>query len=370
MIRVPFFDCTPSESASNELERVASEVIKSGTYVGGQAVSEFEETFAHFLGGGHVVGVGNGLDALTLSLIALQVGPGDEVIVPSYSFIATWIAVARVGATCVVVDVEPETGLISLDTIRQKISPSTKAVIPVHLYGSPVHLGELRSALEGSGVSIVEDCAQSVGAAEPAGIVGTIGTVAAFSFYPTKNLGALGDGGAVFTRSEELAQRVRSLRSYGFGSSRYDFTTLGLNSRLDSIQAAFLTEKLKGVLAETKARRLQAAEYQKRLFNFKVVKQDLDESVFHHFPVLVPDREKFREALMDLGVETDCHYPYTFEAFARLVPPELVSYDKADLYQANRFASEVVTLPVGSWLSEAQFDATVRALEIVNQTQK
>lgn len=354
--RVPFFDCTPNAATAEKLAKIAAEVIESGVYVGGSYVAGFEDELARFLGGGHVVAVGNGLDALTLALMALDIGPGDEVIVPSYSFIATWTAVARVGATCVVADVESSTGLVNLDAVLSKLSPATKAFIPVHLYGASVHLSEIRDTLAERNVQIVEDCAQSIGASEPGGMTGTLGTMAAFSFYPTKNLGALGDGGAVFTKSEVLAERLRSLRSYGFQGSRYQFSMLGVNSRLDAIQAAFLSEKLSGTAVETQNRRRQANLYLANAAEggLKSVAQHPGESVFHHFPLLAGDRNQVISSLAGFGVEADMHYPYTFEAFAAIPGISEFKLTQSDIENAKLLAMSVVTLPIGSWLSPDQ----------------
>lgn len=364
MSKVPFFDCTPNPDLAARLSEIASRVIESGVYVGGEYVSSFEAELSAFLGGGHVVAVGNGLDALTLALMAVGVGPGDEVIVPSYSFIATWTAVARVGAACVVADVDVASGLVNLEAVLEKIGPATKAFIPVHLYGSPVHLGEIRKLLAEKDVHIIEDCAQSLGASEPSGITGAMGTMAAFSFYPTKNLGALGDGGAVFTKSEALAEKLKSLRSYGFHGSRYEFSSLGVNTRLDALQAAFLSEKLQSIGQETESRRRQA-----QLYSMSAGEGGLTpalqaplESVFHHFPLIVGDRTVVRSRLMAAGIETDMHYPYTFEAFARLVDKNSVVLDEVDLENARKLASQVVTLPIGSWLTSEQESQVANAI--------
>jgi len=205
MLRVPFYDCTPSFDQLGVLMSTVESVIRGGQYVGGNWVENFESALSKYLGGGYVIGVGNGLDALILSLLSLNIGPGDEVIVPTHSFMATWIAVGRVGAMAVGVDVDPSTGLVDTDKVKKKITRKTKAFLPVHLYGSPVDLTPVYNLMAEENIRIVEDCAQALGASVSQRPAGTLGDIAAFSFYPTKNLGALGDGGAIFTQSEEVA---------------------------------------------------------------------------------------------------------------------------------------------------------------------
>lgn len=365
MVRVPFYDSSPSESLRNDLLEAASEVIGGGVYVGGDYVSTFEKQLRDYLSPeGFVVGVGNGLDALTLSLLALDVGPGDEVIVPSYSFIATWIAVARVGATCVVVDVDPHSGLVQVDKVMGKVTGRTKAFIPVHLYGASVDLLALAADLGGLDIAVIEDCAQSIGAEVAHKKTGTMGSFGAFSFYPTKNLGGLGDGGAIFTPDEEHADKLMSLRSYGFYRSRYEFANIGLNSRLDSIQAAFLSRKLLEIDQENITRRKQAAQYavSAASIGLSVVEQTPN-SVFHHFGLRVRNRAAVREALAIQEIESDMHYPYTFEAFAKLVPADSVVFQEKDLAGAREIAQKVVTLPIGSWMTQEQTDAVASGLE-------
>jgi|TARA_B110000503_G_scaffold140357_1_gene231038 dTDP-3-amino-3,4,6-trideoxy-alpha-D-glucose transaminase len=365
MPEIPFFDCTPSTEMAQELLEIAGDVIRGGVYVGGATVLEFESALSAYLGGGYCVGVGNGLDALTLSLMALGVGPGDEVIVPSYSFIATWIAVHRVGATAVAVDVDPSNGLVDLDQVLTKITNRTKVFLPVHLYGAPLDFSALRGALRDSEVRIVEDCAQSIGARTPSGMAGTLGDIGAFSFYPTKNLGALGDGGAIFTRDIEIANKLRSLRSYGFGESRYDFADLGVNSRLDTLQAAFLTRKLSSLDAESEHRNSQASAYIEAIGGSKLIpiNSGVNYSVYHHFAALSSERAQLMEVMGRRGITTDMHYPYTIESFGKLSSVDAVRFDDSDLIGARELAAGVVTFPMGSWMSDDQTRIVAKALE-------
>jgi len=356
LLRIPFYDCTPSAETANQLSDAADELIRGGAYVGGELVGGFEEQLASYLGGGYCVGVGNGLDALTLSLMALDVGPGDEVIVPTHSFIATWIAVSRTGATSVGVDVDPSTGLVDLDQVLKKVTRRTKVFLPVHLYGAPVDFSSIQQNLKDRGVSILEDSAQALGAKTPSGMAGALGDLGAFSFYPTKNLGALGDAGAIFTRDSEMSERLKSLRSYGFRHSRHQFGELGVNSRLDPIQATFLSKKLPLLDAEGEYRNWQAETYAHAIGEaaLKPVKADNGYSVFHHFAALSGNRTELRQRLSKLGVDTDTHYPYTMEAFMDLSKKRSFRVKEADLKGSKELASKVVTFPIGTWLSKEQ----------------
>lgn len=347
----------------SRLEKVVSE----GTFVGGRTVEAFEEDLAKYLGVKHCVAVGNGLDALTFSLLSLGVGPKDEVIVPSYSFMATWIAVNRVGATAVAVDVNAETGLIELENLRHRISRRTRVLMPVHLYGRPVDLAPVREYLRQEGIHIVEDCAQSIGASLDGVKTGAIGTIGAFSFYPTKNLGGLGDGGAITTNDDVIAEHVRSLRSYGFDGSRHKFRRVGFNSRLDSINATALSYLLGKLDQENSYRAWQAGIYDEALEasgvnSRKHMKSDRIVSAHHHFPVLIQDRSSFQQRMREQYVETDVHYPYTIEAFGRLVGRRDLRIAERNLRGARQISARVVTLPIGSWLSEEDTFSVARAL--------
>lgn len=347
----------------SRLEKVVSE----GTFVGGWTVEAFEHDLAKYLGVKHCVAVGNGLDALTFSLMSLGVGPGDEVIVPSYSFMATWIAVKRVGATAVAVDVNAETGLIELEHLRNRISRRTRVLLPVHLYGRPVDLAPVREYLRQEEVHIVEDCAQSIGASLDGVKTGAIGTVGAFSFYPTKNLGGLGDGGAITTNDEEIAEHVRSLRSYGFDGSRHQFRRIGYNSRLDSMNAIALSHLLGNLDKENSYRAWQAGVYNDAIEASGGILDRRRESeriisAHHHFPVLIRDRDSFRRRMLEHDVETDVHYPYTIEAFGRLVGRRELKVAERNLRGARQISERVVTLPMGGWLTQEDTLAVARAL--------
>ena len=363
-----FFDCTPNPNQRLALEEAARRVISSGVYVGGEEVQKFEEDFARMHGGGYCVAVGNGLDALTLGLLALGIGPGDDVLVPSYTFMATWIAVKRVGARALPVDIDSSTGLIDLERIKEKVNRRVKALIPVHLYGSPVDLGPILDYLRNRHIAIVEDCAQAVGATIGGSLVGSIGAVGAFSFYPTKNLGALGDAGAILVQSEDLAEKLRSLRSYGFGKSRYDFDYLGINSRLDSLQAAFLRSKLQNLTFENTHRQRQAKIYLENFDRSGLRIQAVTpgtSSVYHHFAIRHKYRDEVRNKLIERGVESDMHYPYTFEAFSRIANRRDYKVRESDLTGARDLASSIITLPIGSWMD---INTTEKVAYLVSET--
>ena len=257
---VPFLDLRRAHAELNgELRAAFDRVMQSGQYVLGEELEHFEHEFARFSGTSHAIGVGNGLDALTIALRSIGIGAGDEVIVPVHTFIATWLAVTQCGAEIVPVDVDPDRLLIDLDQAAAAVTSRTAAIVPVHLYGYPVDLGSLYANQRFAGIPVIGDAAQAHGASVDGRPVGALSTAAAFSFYPSKNLGAVGDGGAITTDDDELADRARSLRNYG-SRSKYDFQEPGVNSRLDPLQAAFLRAKL-AVLPEWNRRRQLVADH-------------------------------------------------------------------------------------------------------------
>ena len=364
---IPFYSCKPESGELRIYLDSIEAILNDGVSVGGPRVESFEKKLAAYLGVRHCVGVGNGLDALTLALMALGVGEGDEVLVPSYTFIATWIAVSRVGATVVAVDIDPSTGLIDIEQITVKLTSRTKAFIPVHLYGVPVDFSPLSELLVEREIAVIEDCAQAIGAEIGGRKVGTLGDAGAFSFYPTKNLGGFGDGGVVSTNLDSVAEKIRSLRSYGFAEDRYSFREIGLNTRLDTLNAGLLELKLPRLDQDNNHRRVQAGQYFESLEtqgHWLPRADKFTSSVFHHFPVLVESREDFRQTLLRLGVQTDMHYPYTIESFAKLADPKLVRFSSRDVIGARRWASEVVTLPIGPWMSEDMTLEVKKAIRI------
>lgn len=295
-----------------ELNAAYQAVQESQWFIGGSADKRFEGEFAHFCGTKACVGVGNGLDALRLILMAYGIGAGDEVIVPANTFIATALAVTYVGARPVFVDADMETYNINLDKIEEKITRKTKAVIVVHLYGRAVKVKPIKALAQKYSLKVIEDAAQGHGAEMNGQKAGGLGDAAAFSFYPGKNLGALGDGGAITTNDPELADKIRALGNYG-SYEKYHHVYQGCNSRLDELQAAFLSVKLPYLEKWNTERRMIAKKYASGIQNEKIILPNMPvdekEHVFHIYPVLTSKREDFIQFLQKRGIMTNVHYP-------------------------------------------------------------
>lgn len=361
-MRVPFLDLAAlHEQIREELDAAWREVLGRGQYVLGEQVARFEDEFAHYCGAGHCVGVGSGLDALTLILRALDIGPGDEVIVPAMTFAATWLAVSSVGATPV--PVEPTEGGFNIDprAVAASVTPRTCAILPVHLYGEPAPMATLAEIAARRGLALIEDAAQAHGARHAGSRVGNLGNAAAFSFYPGKNLGALGDGGAVVTSDAGLAERVRRLRNYG-SVRKYHHEERGSNSRLDELQAALLRVKLRHLDAWNEARRVRARRYVETLSGTDLVLPSVrsgSEPVWHLFVVRSTRRDALQAHLAAHGVDTVIHYP---------VPPHLqpaygdLGFRPGVLPRTETLAREVLSLPMGPTLTDAQQAAVVSAV--------
>lgn len=356
-MNVPFFDIGPTHAAiAGELEEAWRVTLDGRQFILGERVAAFESEFAAYCAAGHGIGVANGLDALTLILEGLGIGAGDEVIVPAHTFIATWLGVTRAGARPVPVDCLSSTGNIDPALVPAAITGRTKALIAVHLYGVPADMTPLQALVEKHNFHLIEDAAQAHGATYRGQKVGSLGTAAGFSFYPTKNLGALGDGGAVVTSDAALAKRIRLLRNYG-SEKKYEHQIAGCNSRLDELQAAILSVKLRGLDALNADRRRIAARYTQGLSNLPGL--DLpaitegSEPVWHLFPVRHAARDRLAEALAAGGVQTMVHYP---------VPPHLQPAYAALGYRAGQFpAAEIISrstlsLPIWPGLADAQID--------------
>jgi dTDP-4-amino-4,6-dideoxygalactose transaminase len=348
--RIPFLD-VPAAYAElqDELDDAAKRVMASGQFILGPEVTAFEEEFAAYCDARHSIGVGSGLDALRLILLGYEIGPGDEVIVPSNTFIATWLAVSQAGATPVPVEPDPQTHNVPTEMVEAAITPSTKAIMPVHLYGQPADMDGLTALGRERGIPVIEDAAQAQGARCRGSRAGGLADAAGFSFYPGKNLGALGDAGAVTTDDDALAERVRMLRNYG-SKAKYHHDLPGMNSRLDSLQAAFLRVKLRRLDQWNERRRAVAARYLKRLDGAQGLVlpavPDWAEPVWHLFVVRHPRRDQLRESLREAGVDTIIHYP---------IPPHLTGayaagFARGDLPVAERLGNEVLSLPMGPHL--------------------
>jgi len=297
----------------DEIDAAYAAVMESGMYIGGSPLAAFEEDFARSCDATHCVGTGNGLEALVLPLKARGIGPGDEVIVPANTFIATWLAAAQTGATLVPVDADPDTMNIDLDGVEAAVTERTRAIMPVHLYGQPVPAARLMALAEAQDIFVLEDAAQAHGARDGNSPAGSLGHAAGFSFYPGKNLGAFGDGGALVTRDADLADRVRMLANYG-SREKYVHDEIGTNSRLDPLQAAFLSVKLRKLEEWTDRRRAIAAIYLDTLADAPGVRLPGiaagTDPVWHLFVIRHDRRDAFQAALAERGVPTALHYPF------------------------------------------------------------
>ena len=362
-MKVPFLDLrAPYEELREEMDAACRRAMGSGWYVLGREVEAFEREFAALCGARHCVGVANGLDALHLVLRAYGIGPGDEVIVPSNTYVATWLAVSYAGAAPV--PVEPDGRTYNLDPARveEAITPRTRAVIPVHLYGQPADMDPINRLAAGYGLKVIEDAAQAHGALYKGRPAGSLADAAGFSFYPGKNLGALGDGGAVTTDDDELADRLRVLRNYGSRVKYYN-EVKGFNSRLDELQAALLRAKLPRLLEWNERRKRVAAHYLAALEGVPDLTLPFvpgyAEPAWHLFVVRHPDRDALQRHLAERGVGTLVHYP---------VPPHLqdayadLGRAAGTLPLAERMAREVLSLPIGPHLSAEQADYVVSGL--------
>ena len=356
---VPFVDLKAQYRAIKpEVDEAIRAVIEDAAFVLGPAVERFENDFARYLGVDSVVGTSNGTTALQLSLLALGVGEGDEVIVPAHTFIATAEAVSHVGAKPVLVDVREDTGNLDPAALPAATTARTKAIIPVHLYGQPADMDPIMEFAGSRGIAILEDACQAHGAAYRGVRVGSFGVASCFSFYPGKNLGAYGEAGAVATNDPDLAARVRRLRDHG-QSQRYYHAEVGYNARMEGIQGAVLGVKLRHLDAWNRARVGHAAYYSTGLSDgdveAPVTAPDRDH-VFHLYVVRSPDREELREHLTSRGVQTGLHYPVPLH----LQPAyESLKYRPGDFPVAERWAREGLSLPIFPEMKRDQLDEVI-----------
>ncbi len=360
-MRVPFGDLArQTASLRTELDAAIGRVLASGRYLFGDELERFEEEFASWCGAGDAVGVANGTEAITIALQAVGVAAGDEVITVANTCVPTVVGIEAAGAVPVLVDADPATRTIDAGAVADAVSPRTRAIVPVHLYGQCADLTALGRVAEAHGLLIVEDCAQAHGADIAGRRAGTIGDAAAFSFYPTKNLGALGDGGAVVTSDLAFAERARLLRNYG-ERERFEHVLRGRNSRLDSLQAAVLAVKLRRLDGWNARRREIAAHYTEALTGTAVLPpQESRERthVYHLYVVEAPDRDGFRVALAAAGVETAVHYPRAIHQ-----QPAYSSLGEGRSFPvAERLASQVVSVPIYPELTDAEVEHVCAAL--------
>lgn len=358
---VPFLDLKATYTELKEDIDVAfARVLNSGWYIGGGEVDAFENAYAHYCHAAHCVGVANGLDALHLALLAMGVGPGDEVIVPSNTYIATWLAVSQCGATVVPVEPRLASHNLDVDLIEAAITPRTKVILPVHLYGQPVDLDPLLALARRHDLWVLEDGAQSHGACYKDQRLGAHGDAVAWSFYPGKNLGAFGDGGAVTTNNPDIADRLRVLRNYG-SRVKYVNEVQGFNSRLDPLHAAVLSVKLQHLDAWNARRTHIAQRYVRELSSAHGVLPETPEwatSAWHLFVVRTQHRAALQAHLQASGVGTLIHYP---------IPPHLqaayvsAGFAATDFPLATQLADEVLSLPMGPHLSDAEVSQVIEA---------
>jgi dTDP-4-amino-4,6-dideoxygalactose transaminase len=362
MNKVPFLDVGATYiELRAEIDMALRRVLEGGWYIGGEECTTFEDEFATYCGAKHCVGVGNGLDALTLALRAMNIGPGDEVIVPSNTYIATWLAVSYAGATPVAVEPDPSTCNLDPCLLEAALTKRTKAIIPVHLYGQPADLEPILSFARTHGLRVLEDAAQAHGARYRETRLGAHSDAVAWSFYPGKNLGAFGDAGAVTTNDPALAERIRALGNYG-SKIKYVNDMQGVNSRLDPMQAAVLRVKLTHLDAWNERRSAIAAYYLKQLQGVQLpFVPDWATPVWHLFVVRHPKRDSLREHLESCGIGTVIHYP---------IPPHLqgayshLGLRAGDLPISEMIHREVLSLPIGPHLA---WEHAAHVVETVNQ---
>jgi dTDP-4-amino-4,6-dideoxygalactose transaminase len=364
---IPILDLTRQlQEIRPEIDRAVDEVLTRGIFINGPNVAAFEAEIADYLGAPHAVGLNSGTDALHLALRALGIGPGDEVITTPFTFVATTEAIGMVGATPVFADIDPTTFNIDAAAVAAAVTPRTRAIIPVHLYGLPAPMDEIMTVARRHHLAVVEDCAQSIGATLGGVPTGTIGDIGAFSFFPSKNLGACGDGGLIVTRDADLARRIRNLRAHG-AAVKYYHDELGVNSRLDELQAAILRVKLRHLDRWIERRRTLAAWYTVELGrNDGIViplgrPQQAVRHVYHQFTIRVKTgRDEIAAALRERGVQTMVYYP---------VPLHLqgvhanLGLREGAFPHAESAAREVLSLPMFPELRDTEIDRVVSSLE-------
>lgn len=363
-MKVPFIDLNPMHAAiQQEMEQVFSEVYASNHFILGGRLEGFEQAFADFCGTKYAIGVNSGTDALILSLCALEIGSGDEVILPSNAYIATVMAVSQVGAIPVLVESDETTFNMDFRRVELAISPKTKAIIPIHFFGQTCEMNPIMKLAERHGLFVIEDNAQAHGAEVAGKRTGSWGHVNATSFYPTKNLGALGDAGAITTDDEQLANRLRMLRNYG-SIQKNEHEIMGQNTRLDELQAAFLSIKLKRLETWNEERKKIANRYHEQLAGIRdliLPKATSTRShVYHQYVIRTERRDDLRQHLAKRGVETAIHYPkppHLQEAYAYL------GYRKGSFPNAEKLAETSLSLPMFVGITEAQQKYVTNAIK-------
>lgn len=362
MITVPFLSLQAVHAPYQlELEEAAARCLASGNFILGEQVASFEQEWAGYCGVPHAIGVGNGLDALVLSLRALQtegrLSPGDEILVPAYTFYATHLAILSVGCTPILVEPNLHTYCMDFADLQAKITPKCRGLIAVHLHGFPEEISQIQAIADTHGLWLMEDAAQAHGARCGTAKAGGLSEMGAFSFYPTKNLGALGDGGAIITHRSDLATMLHEARNYGYTSCK-QVQRLGLNSRLDEVQAAVLRVKLRYLDEQNQQRAQIAEQYQLGINHPKVKLPALPSKgthVWHHFVVVTPHRSALQQHLADRGIETAIHYPRP----SHLEPiwPQTENLPKTEM-----LVSQVLSLPLYPGMRPEQITAVIEAI--------
>jgi dTDP-4-amino-4,6-dideoxygalactose transaminase len=363
--RVPFLDLRRQvEETRDAIDAAIEETLAAGTFVLGEPVERFESAFADFCGARDCIGVASGTDAITIALRAVGAQPGDEVVTVANTCVPTIVGIENAGCIPVLVDADPVTFTLDPARLEEAITPRTRAVVPVHLYGQCADLDPIIELARSRGLKVVEDCAQAHGAEYRGRPAGSLGDAAAFSFYPTKNLGALGDGGAVVTSDDDVAHAARLLRNYG-EAERFHHVVRGWNSRLDTLQAAVLSVKLPLLAGWNERRRELAARYSEAFGDGPVappVEAASGGHVYHLYVVRVDNREAFRARLADRGIDTAVHYPvpvHRQEAYRALAPAG------RSLAVSERLTETVVSLPLYPELTDAEAEAVIDAVSAV-----
>jgi len=361
MVLMNDFKAEPQALRSAMLE-AAGRVIDSGWYVLGKELEGFELAWANACGAAHALGVGNGMDAIEIALRALDIGPGDEIITTPMTAFATVLAILRAGATPVLADIDPDTALMSVSSAERCVSPKTKAVLLVHLYGQVCHMNAWQSFCDSHSVHLIEDCAQSHLARWQGKVAGTFGRAGAYSFYPTKNLGALGDAGALITNDQELSVKAARIRNYG-QSVRYHHPDIGMNSRLDEMQAAILSVRLNWLQGFTERRQKIAEMYSNHIKNPHIrllaSPEERSAHVYHLFVVMCEKRDKLMNHLASDGVQSLIHYPVPVH---RQQPCEDMKRDPLGLSVSERHADACLSIPCHPQMSDNDVQKVVESL--------
>lgn len=364
-MKIPLVDLkTNYQSIEQEIDLAIKNTIKSSNFINGPFLEKFERCFAHYIGVKYCIGVASGTDALYLSLLTLNIEKGDEVILPVNTFIATAYAVLYCGAKPVFVDIDEQTHTINVNLIKKAITKKTRAIIPVHLYGTPADMDQIRFIAQEYNLHIIEDACQAHGAVYGNKRVGSLGNLAAFSFYPSKNLGAYGDGGAITTNSSKLANSLLSIREYGT-SSKYIFNKLGFNSRLDGLQAAILTVKLK-YLDRWNKKKLNVAEYYNKQISsylpfIKIPKTLVNTTTAYHLYVIrTPNRNQLAKFLARQGIQTGIHYPVPLHLQKSLT---FLGYKKGDFPIAELVSNEILSLPIYPELTRLNQNYIIKTMQ-------